>query len=151
MSSDLVPDKIQREIIEVRGDTRYKLEAYLFIMHGLEFYLTLLGEKRHVTGQEFSKGLLLFAHKQFGPLARSVLRYWGIEKTDDLGNIVYNMISIQVMSKQPEDSIEDFSNVVELDAFFNGQEDFEIDRNFIKSIQRCGVKILRTSSAALCS
>jgi uncharacterized repeat protein (TIGR04138 family) len=135
MSSDPVPDKIQREIIEVRGDTRYKLEAYLFIMHGLEFYLTLLGEKRHVTGQEFSKGLLLFAHKQFGPLARSVLRYWGIEKTDDLGNIVYNMISIQVMSKQPEDSIEDFSNVVELDAFFNGQEDFEIDRNFIKSIK----------------
>lgn len=135
MVSDPVPDKIRREIIEIRGDTRYKLEAYLFIMNGLEFYLTLLGEKRHVTGQELSKGLLLFAHKQFGPLTRSVLHHWGIDGTDDLGNIVYNLISIQVMSKQPEDSIEDFSNVVELDDFFAGQEDFEIDRNFIKSIK----------------
>jgi uncharacterized repeat protein (TIGR04138 family) len=135
MSSDQVPDKIQHEIIEVRGDTRYKLDAYLFIMNGLEFYLTILGEKRHVTGQEFSKGLLLFAHKQFGPLARSVLHHWGIDKTDDLGNIVYNLISIKVMSKQPEDSIEDFSDVVELGAYFAAQEDFEIDRNFIKSIK----------------
>ena len=135
MVSDQVPDKIRHEIIENRGDTRYKLEAYLFIMNGLEFYLTMLGEKRHVTGQELSKGLLLFAHKQFGPLARSVLRHWGINKTDDLGNIVYNMISIQVMSRQPEDSIEDFYDVVDLDSFFAGQDDFEIDRNFIKSIK----------------
>jgi uncharacterized repeat protein (TIGR04138 family) len=135
MVSDQVPDKIKHEIFEVRGDTRYKLESYLFVMNGLEFYLTLLGEKRHVTGQELSKGLLLFAHKQFGPLARSVLRQWGINKTNDLGNIVYNLISIQVMSRQPEDSLEDFFDVVDLDVFFAGQDDFEIDRNFIKSIK----------------
>ena len=135
MAENQVPDKIRHEIIENRNDTRYKLEAYLFIMNGLEFYLTMLGEKRHVTGQELSKGLLLFAHKQFGPLARSVLKHWGINTTDDLGNIVYNLISIQVMSRQPEDSIEDFYHVVDLDAFFASQDDFEVDRNFIKSIK----------------
>jgi uncharacterized repeat protein (TIGR04138 family) len=134
MAENQVPEKIQREIFEKRGDKRYKLDAYLFIMNGLEFYCTLLGEKRHVTGQEFSKGLLFYAHKQFGALARSVLRHWGINSTDDLGNIVYHLISIRVMSKQPEDSIDDFSSVVDLDEFFNAQDDFEIDGNFIKSI-----------------
>jgi uncharacterized repeat protein (TIGR04138 family) len=135
MAENQVPDKIRQEIIESRGDTRYKLEAYLFLLNGLEFYLTLLGEKRHVTGQELSKGLLLYAHKQFGPLARSVLRHWGINKTDDFGVMVYNMISIQVLSKQPEDSIEDFTDVANLDDYFKQQDNYEIDGAFIKSIK----------------
>ncbi|MBN1127987.1 MAG: hypothetical protein JXA71_03320 [Chitinispirillaceae bacterium] len=135
MSQNQVHEKIRSVIFETRRDTRYKIDAYFFVMSGLEFYLTLLGEKRHVTGQELSKGLLNFAHKQFGPLARSVLRHWGINTTDDLGNIVYNLISIRMMSKQPQDRIEDFNGVVDLDDFFASQDCFEIDRNFIKSIK----------------
>jgi uncharacterized repeat protein (TIGR04138 family) len=135
MFHNQVHEKIRREIFEARGDRRYKLDAYLFVMSGLEFYFALLGEKRHVTGQELSRGLLTFAHKQFGLLARSVLRHWGINTTDDLGCIVYNLISIQIMSKQPEDRIEDFYNVVSIDEFYAAQDDFEIDRNFIKSIK----------------
>ena len=135
MAQNQILEKIRTVLFEERGDTRYKLDAYIFVLNGLEFYLTLIGEKRHVTGQEFSRGLLTFAHKQFGPLARSVFRHWGINATDDLGNIVYNLISISIMSKQPEDAPEDFSSVVDLDDFFARQDDFEIDGNFIKSIK----------------
>jgi uncharacterized repeat protein (TIGR04138 family) len=135
MAPNQVHEKIRSVLFEERGDMRYKLDAYIFVLNGLEFYLTLIGEKRHITGQEFSRGLLTFAHKQFGPLARSVFRHWGINTTDDLGNIVYNLISIRIMSKQPEDSIEDFFGVVDLDDFFAKQDDFEIDGIFIKSIK----------------
>jgi uncharacterized repeat protein (TIGR04138 family) len=135
MASPQVIDTIREEIILSGKDTRYNLGAYDFILNGLEFYMTSLGEKRHVSGQELAKGILLFAYKQFGLLALDVLKNWGICETDDVGYIVYNMISIGVMSKQPEDSLEDFFDVISIDEYFKGQEYFEIDKEFIKKLK----------------
>jgi uncharacterized repeat protein (TIGR04138 family) len=109
MTSNSIVYKINHEIIDSGRDIRYTTEAYLFVLSGLEFHLTRLGEKRHVTGRSFHSGLLDFAHKQFGPLSRSVFSSLGNhDATDDLGYIVYNLISIGVMSKQPEDKLDDF-------------------------------------------
>jgi uncharacterized repeat protein (TIGR04138 family) len=135
MASSQIFEKIRREIIDAGRDTRYRLGAYLFVLSGLEFYLTQLGEKRHVKGQELAVGLLTFGHKQFGPLARTVFRYWGINATDDFGHIVYNLISIGIMSKQPEDRLEDFFSVTDIDRFLATQDNFEIDANYIKRIK----------------
>lgn len=134
MNHHQIPHKIKHEIIDSGRDIRYTTEAYLFVLSGLEFYLTRLGEKKHVTGQELSLGLLDFAHKQFGPLSRSVFSHWGINATDDLGYIVYNLIAIGVMSKQPEDKLDDFFRVTDIDQFFKSREYYEIDKNFIKRI-----------------
>jgi uncharacterized repeat protein (TIGR04138 family) len=135
MATNQVLDHIRHEIIESGYDTRYKIGAYDFVLSGLEFYLAGLGEKRHVSGQEFSLGLLQFAQKQFGLLALSVLKSWGVTKTDDFGHLVYNMIGIGLMSRQPNDAIEDFFDVIELKDFFDSQEFFEIDTKFIKKIK----------------
>ena len=135
MASNQIFERIRREIIESGRDARYKLGAYLFALSGLEFYLTQLGEKRHVKGQELSIGLLTFAHKQFGPLARTVFRYWGINASDDIGYIIYNLIGIGIMSKQPDDRLEDFFNVTDLDRFFTEHDSFEVDKNYIKRIK----------------
>jgi uncharacterized repeat protein (TIGR04138 family) len=126
--------KIEDEIVAEK-DTRYKIQAYSFVLSGLEFYLSSLGEKRHVSGQELSKGLLLFSLKQFGLMAQDVLKNWGITKTDDFGYIVYNMIEIGVMSRQPDDAVEHFFDVVDFDTFFMIQNYFEIDKDFIKKIK----------------
>jgi uncharacterized repeat protein (TIGR04138 family) len=135
MPSNQILDRIRQEIIESGRDTRYKLSAYEFVLNGLEFYLAHLGEKRHVTGQEFSTGLLLFAQRQFGPLALNVLNTWGITGTIDLGNIVYNLIDIGLMSKQPEDSLDHFYNVTDFCDFFREQDCYLIDRELIKRIK----------------
>jgi len=135
MSSPQVLEKIRDEIVDCGKDSRYKLQAYDFVLNGLEFYVSSLGEKRHVTGQELAKGLLVFAMKQFGLLAKDVLSYWGITKTDDFGYIVYNMIEVGVMSKQPEDAVEHFFDVVEFDRFFDVQNYFEIDKEYIKKLK----------------
>lgn len=134
MAQNQIIHKIKHELIESGRDARYSIGAYLFVLSGLEFYLIRLGEKRHVTGQELSLGLLDFAHKQFGPLGRSVFSYFGINATDDLGYIVYNLISIGVMSKQPEDKLEDFFKVTDIDVFFKTRENYEVDKIFIKRI-----------------
>jgi uncharacterized repeat protein (TIGR04138 family) len=134
MTTSQVMKKIEEEIVAEK-DTRYKIQAYSFVLSGLEFYLSSLGEKRHVSGQELSKGLLLFALKQFGLMAQDVLKNWGITKTDDFGFMVYNMIEIGVMSRQPDDAVEHFFDVVDFDTFFKVQHYFDIDKDFIKKIK----------------
>ncbi|MDD5269749.1 MAG: hypothetical protein PHE80_01005, partial [Candidatus Omnitrophica bacterium] len=68
---------------------------------------------RHVNGRELSEGLREYAIDQFGPLARTVLESWGVTKTEDFGNIVFNLIKAKLLSKTEEDSIEDFMDVFE--------------------------------------
>jgi uncharacterized repeat protein (TIGR04138 family) len=135
MSSDQVLEKIRKEIIDSGRDARYKTGAYLFVLNGLEFYLTKIGEQRHVTGQEFSRGLAEFAVKQFGPLALKVLTGWGIRATADLGNIVYNLIGIGLMTCREKDKPEDFADVFNLAEFFKQQDYYPIDKEHIRRIR----------------
>ena len=130
-----IVEKIRDEIIESGIDDRYKTGAYEFVLNGLDFYISKIGEKRHVSGQELSMGLLAFSHKQHGLMAKSVLANWGIRTTDDFGYIVYNMINIGLMSKQPNDALDDFFDVMDVDSFFDSVDCFEIDKNFIKKIK----------------
>ena len=135
MATQELLERIQSELIENGIDTRYRLGGYEFVLNGMEFYLTSLGEKRHVSGQELTKGLLLFAQKQFGPIAETVLQYWGIERSDDLGNIVYNLIGLGIMSKQPEDSLDHFHAITEFSDYFAQQTMFKIDKDVIKRVK----------------
>ena len=127
-------DLIKKEIIESGRDTRYRIEAYGFVLMGLEFFFTKTGERRHVTGQELSGGLAEYASQQYGLFARHVLSRWGIMATDDFGNIVYNLISIGVMTKQPSDKIEDFFHVFDLGDYLDKKDCFTIDPEYIRSI-----------------
>ncbi len=135
MTSTLALKKIREEIIESKVDDRYRLNAYEFVLNGLDFYMTIIGEKRHVTGQEFSQALLKFAHKQYGPMSKSVLNNWGITATEDFGCIVYNLIMIGLLSKQPQDSLDDFIDVVDFSAYFDQQPLFLIDPDSIKRVK----------------
>lgn len=128
-------ERVRNELIDSGRDTRYRIGGYEFLLNGMEFYLTTIGEKRHVSGQELSRGLLLFAQKQFGPLAKTVLTYWGITTTEDFGNIVYNMIDIGILSKQPDDSIEHFNDVVDFTVFLADENMFKIEKESIKRIK----------------
>jgi uncharacterized repeat protein (TIGR04138 family) len=135
MAAAQIIERIRKELIESGRDTRYLTGGYEFVLNGMEFYLTSIGEKRHVTGNEFTKGLLMFAQKQFGPLVLTVLNYWGIYKTDDIGNIVYNMIDLGILSKQPDDSLEHFHDVVNFKKYFKQQQYFEVEKETVKKIK----------------
>lgn len=73
---------------------------------------------RHVTGQQMCEAVRIFALEEYGLLARSVLREWGIRSTHDLGEIVYHLIQLGWMSKTPTDRPEDFDNVFDFDTEF---------------------------------
>ncbi len=113
-------------------DRRYRLEAYQFVREGLDYAQRVLklgasrpmgrGEKQapesHLTGQELSEALRRFAIEQFGFMAKWVLASWGIRSTSDFGEIVYNMIAVNLMRKSATDRREDFDGVYDFDEAF---------------------------------
>ncbi len=99
-------------------DSRYKPDSYEFVMQALHFTQKKLKRQGHITGKELSEGIKDFALDQYGPMAGTVLVYWGIVKTADFGNIVFNMISKNLLKKTDSDSISDFENVYDFGAVF---------------------------------
>lgn len=73
---------------------------------------------RHVTGQELCQAIREYAVRQFGYMAKPVLNNWGIHKTGDFGEIVYNLIKIGMMRKTHEDRREDFDDVYDFEEVF---------------------------------
>jgi uncharacterized repeat protein (TIGR04138 family) len=121
-------------------DKRYRFDAYVFVFEALSFAqeeLNLGTEtpsepgaapaveeedaeavERHVTGQELCEAIRQFALKQYGYMAKAVLNSWGIQKTGDFGEIVFNLIRIGQMRKTKHDRREDFDDVYDFDAAF---------------------------------
>ena len=55
---------------------------------------------------------------RFGPCAIDVLDTWNIKQTSDFGKIIYKLISVEILGKSENDSIEDFDNVYDFTEEF---------------------------------
>ncbi len=108
--------KIERVM---KANSQYKFEAYSFVMAALHHTVTRLPKARHVTGAELLEGIRDYTLEQFGPLARTVLNYWGIHQTEDFGKIVFALVEVGVLRKQADDKLEDFRNVYDFEKVFD--------------------------------
>ncbi len=110
----------------VRRDPRYAYEAYEFLYAALAHTEQLLGRTprqpgeepgpdHHVSGPQLLDGVRDLALREFGFMARTVFRLWGINRTDDFGEIVFNLVDAHLMSKTDNDSRADFHAVYDLD------------------------------------
>jgi len=107
----------------VRADGRYDRDAYYFVRDGLDFTIKMLkkdsrGTGRHVSGQELLEGLRRFALDQFGPMAKTVLTYWGVSRCEDFGEIVFHMVDKGILGKTEQDTPEDFKGGYDFDEVF---------------------------------
>jgi len=107
----------------VASDPRYQRDAYVFLRDSLDF--TTKQQKkikgatvRHVAGPELLEGVRQYALKEFGPMVVTVFDNWGIHSTEDIGNMVFNLIGAGIFGKTEEDSIEDFKNVYDFQEAF---------------------------------
>ena len=125
---DLSPIEKIGEI--VKGDPRYAVEAYLFVFRALDGTLKKLGIHRHVTGQELLGGIKELAIEEFGFMARTVFHKWGIRRTEDFGEIVFNLVDSGLMGKTDRDSKDDFKNGYDFTEVFerNLKLDLQMDR-----------------------
>jgi len=100
------------EVVEeiVTKDPRYKVEAYDFVMSALNYTQSKLDKPRHVSGRELLEGIREYGLELFGLMTLTVFENWGVKRTEDFGNIVFNMLDAGLLSKTDEDSIEDFKD-----------------------------------------
>jgi len=110
-------------------DPRYSIHAYLFVFEALEFTKNLkkrargrarassrsVPTPRHVSGRELCDGARRLVLEQYGMMALTVLKLWGLRSTSDLGEVVYNLIAAGELEKTPTDSRTDFDNVFDFD------------------------------------
>jgi uncharacterized repeat protein (TIGR04138 family) len=106
-------------------DNRYDRDSYYFVREGLDFTLKLLKKQhhaqtaqRHVSGQELLEGLRRYALDQFGPMAKTVLDYWGVRRCEDFGEIVFNMVEKGILGKTDQDSRNDFRGGFDFEEAF---------------------------------
>ena len=127
----------------LRKDNRYSIDAYVFVFDALEYAQSVLemgtevtseaghsrstqrdATERHVTGEDLCEAIRRLAIEQYGYMAKTVLNSWGVHKTGDFGEIVFNLIQIGQMRKTASDRREDFDNIYEFDVAF--KRDFKI-------------------------
>lgn len=100
-------------------DPRYSLGSYEFVMEALSFSQKKLGLPKHVTGQELLGGIKELLLNKFGPMTLTVLRHWGVCSTEDFGNIVFNLVDNQILSKTEDDKIDHFKDGYDFEEVFN--------------------------------
>ena len=99
-------------------DRRYDRGAYEFVREALHHTVTGLGATRHVSARELLAGIRAVAAAQFGPLARTVFKHWGVETTEDFGNVVFNLVKAGELGRNEDDDPADFAGVYDFaDAF----------------------------------
>ncbi len=106
-----------------KSKSAYKKEAYFFIREALDYTVKNLdkpapGKRRHVSGIELLEGIKEFSRKEFGPMAITVLRQWGINQTGDFGEIVFALVEAGLLGKTDEDRKEDFYDVYDFHEEF---------------------------------
>ncbi|HEU5261513.1 MAG TPA: Minf_1886 family protein [Gemmatimonadales bacterium] len=99
-------------------DGRYHERGYLFVLAALEYAQGKLPARRHLTGAELAWACRDFALEQFGLLAPTVLSHWGITRTEDLGHMVFTLIDVGLLARQPSDKREDFDRVYDFAEVF---------------------------------
>ena len=121
----------------IQRDPRYAYEAYEFLFHALHHTQKMLGReppppaegegegegerkgrrRRRTNGitsaaGSWFRGCAYWRMREFGLMARTVFSQWGIERTDDFGEMVFNLVEAGLMSKTDQDTREDFHGLL---------------------------------------
>jgi len=107
----------------VERDPRYDRESYLFLRDALDYTIKRLKKDqtpndRHVSPPQLLEGIRVYALKEFGPMAPTVLDYWGIHESLDFGNMVFNLVESGIFGKTENDRVEDFRDVYDFHSAF---------------------------------
>lgn len=121
----MAADPIEDRIVEIRRqDRRFSRHAYEFVLDSLDHTMETLGkdrltgEERHIGGPELLQGIRALASRKYGPMAAVVFRHWGVRRSLDFGEVVFNLIDAGLLSRRDEDSRMDFVDNIDFEGVF---------------------------------
>lgn len=106
--------KIDPELSKATAELRlsypnYTLESYQFVSNAVSCTIAKLAEHRHISAAELLVGIRDYAHEQYGAVAALVMDKMGLRTARNVGEVVYLLISVNLLSASPEDSPDDFN------------------------------------------
>lgn len=116
-----------RSFEEIIGDIvsrheDYAPDAYDFLRQALDHSAQRFKQDRktaHLSAEELYLGVCSLALEEYGPMAKSVLEYWGILSSVDVGEIVFRLIEVGVFGKQEGDTINQFYHLPALSTILD--------------------------------
>lgn len=111
-------DKIRAE------DSRYEADAYGFLRDALEGALKRRKRDRkdaadaHISIADLLDAFRVKALNDFGPMTLMVLDYWGVRSSEDIGQLVFNLVQAGFFGWSEQDSPEHFRGALDFDAAF---------------------------------
>jgi len=128
-------------------ELKFPIPAYQFLLAALRHTQEKLGrlrmaaeeegtplseEQAHVSGQELCEGFREYASEQLGLMALTVLNSWGIRSTDDIGEMVFELIDRGEMRKTEQDQLSDFSELYDFAETFDREYKIDVSNAFRK-------------------
>jgi uncharacterized repeat protein (TIGR04138 family) len=120
MTSISFADAVRRSI---QNDPRYHPAAYELVRDSLHIAAKKFRDEnaddQHVSGQELLAGFRDYVLSEYGPMSSIILDQWGLQRGEDVGNIVYNLIDVGYFGKNDGDSLEDFAGGYDFSTAFS--------------------------------
>ena len=102
----------------VAKDSRYNARAYALLADVVHY---LSGEDgRHCSGEDILDEFKERALDQYGPLTYTVLTEWGLQSTEDIGEMMFNLTESGRIQKDENDTPESFANGYDFKETFLG-------------------------------
>ena len=99
-------------------EPRFHEHAFRFVLAALEQCQQRLGERRHISGRELAETCRDLAIERYGVMSRLVLDHWGIRESVHFGDIVFALVDLGMLIKQPQDQRDDFADAFDFHAAF---------------------------------
>ena len=87
----------------------YTVESYQFVADAVSRTVAKLASHRHISAAELLVGIRDHAHECYGAVTSLVMDKLGLRTSRNVGEVVYLLISVELLSASPEDSPEDFN------------------------------------------
>ncbi len=102
--------KLRRRVIQDFFDQygKYAPDAYEFVTRAVIEQVEALEKHRHLTALEVLQNLRRQLDAEFGWLASAVLAEWKINCASDIGEIIYDLIEMHILSAAEDDKRSDF-------------------------------------------
>lgn len=140
MEQTMTPEQLRERVVYVaRKDGRYDPAAFFFVNDAVAAAVKWLksGEMKprditdsrcedgvnfHISGYELLEAFRRLAKERWGCLARTVLEKWGVQRTEDVGEIVFLMVNDEKLEwkRRESDTKEEFARG------FNFRETFDV-------------------------
>lgn len=100
----------------VAKDKRFNARAYALLM---DVFRYLSGDdRRHVAGEDIVDEFRERALDQYGPLTYTVLTEWGLTRTEDIGEMMFNLVDGRRIGRDDSDLADAFVDAYDFKEAF---------------------------------